>query len=46
MTDTPYLRPGLAKPKPAADGLDDPAEVLGAFVVWSEWRQALKGRPW
>jgi hypothetical protein len=25
---------------------DDPAEVLDAFLVWSEWRRALKGRPW
>jgi uncharacterized protein (DUF58 family) len=25
---------------------DDPTDVLDAFLVWSEWRRALKGRPW
>jgi len=24
----------------------DAVDVLGAFLAWSEWRQALKGRPW
>jgi len=24
----------------------DAADVLSAFLEWSEWRQALKGRPW
>jgi uncharacterized protein (DUF58 family) len=24
----------------------DPAEAFNAFLTWSEWRRALKGRPW
>jgi uncharacterized protein (DUF58 family) len=24
----------------------DPGSVLSAFLTWSEWRKALKGRPW
>jgi uncharacterized protein (DUF58 family) len=39
----------------ALEGLDlqpvvlssaDAGEMLSAFLAWSEWRQALKGRPW
>lgn len=32
--------------QPVLLGSSDPGEVLSAFLGWSEWRRALKGRPW